>query len=201
MSESNAGYASEAPALLQRYEAMSFESVHSNVLSFFPSARSSIVDIGSGTGRDAAYLAAKGHKVVAVEPTPEMREGAKSIHIASEIEWIDDWLPDLHVLRARSETFDVVILNAVWMHLDLRERVAGMNSIASLMHPGSKVFLKLRHGTVPVGRVMFEVTGEEVLNLASPYGLAAVYLSVNESAQQHNADAGITWTDIVLEKL
>jgi protein-L-isoaspartate O-methyltransferase len=35
-----------------------------------------VLDIGSGTGRDAAGLAAMGHSVVAVEPTAELRIGA-----------------------------------------------------------------------------------------------------------------------------
>ena len=38
-----------------------------------PATPSRVLDVGAGTGRDAAALAALGHSVVAVEPTPELR--------------------------------------------------------------------------------------------------------------------------------
>ncbi len=42
---------------------------------------------------------------------------------------MNESLPELEMLRTRSETFDVVILNAVWTHFDTRQREAGMRSI------------------------------------------------------------------------
>jgi len=198
--KSTAGYASEARDLLKRYEAVSFKDVHSHVLSYFPSNPSSVVDIGSGTGRDAAYLAAQGHTVLAVEPTLELREGAKRLHTSPRIEWLDDRLPDLKSVHARCETFDVMILNAVWMHLDCRQRADGMQSIAKLLHIGSRVFFKLRHGAVPTGRVMYDVSSEETLNLAAQNQLISIHCQTRSSNQQQNQSSGILWSEIVLEK-
>ena len=39
-----------------------------------------VVDIGSGTGRDAASFAAAGYEVVAVEPSTAMRAEAQKLH-------------------------------------------------------------------------------------------------------------------------
>ena len=74
------GYAEEADELFQRYESTSFAEVHRSVLRLIPTAPSWVLDIGSGTGRDAAALAAMGHRVVAVEPTDEMRMRAAALH-------------------------------------------------------------------------------------------------------------------------
>ena len=54
-----------------------------------------MLDVGAGTGRDAAWLARLGHEVVAVEPSAAMRAEAERRHPAARIRWIDDRLPGL----------------------------------------------------------------------------------------------------------
>ena len=73
-------YAEEAPELLERYESISFADAHRLVMHLLPTAPSRVLDIGAGTGRDAAGFAALGHSVVAVEPTGELRRGAMLLH-------------------------------------------------------------------------------------------------------------------------
>ena len=51
-----------------------------------------------------------------------MRAHGMRLHPSPQIEWVDDYLPELAVLSARGETFDVVMLMAVWMHLDEAQR-------------------------------------------------------------------------------
>jgi hypothetical protein len=43
-------------------------------------------------------LAAKGHRVTAVEPVADLRRAAQHLHPSSRITWIEDSLPDLTVL-------------------------------------------------------------------------------------------------------
>jgi protein-L-isoaspartate O-methyltransferase len=74
------GYATEAESLVSQYESLSFADVHRPVCHLFPTEPCDIVDIGAGTGRDAAGFAAIGHRVVAVEPTAELRTRAASLH-------------------------------------------------------------------------------------------------------------------------
>lgn len=40
------------------------------------------------------------------------------LHASPMIEWLDDSLPDLVAVRARKEEFDLLMMTAVWMHLD-----------------------------------------------------------------------------------
>ena len=142
-------YAEEAPDLLKRYETISFAETHRSVMHLIPKDPCHVLDIGSGTGRDAAGFAELGHRVVAVEPTEEMRRGAIALHPSRLIEWLDDGLPDLARVLARNEHFDVVMLTAVWMHLDERQRRRAIPNVAALLRNGGVMIMTLRHGPVP----------------------------------------------------
>ena len=194
------GYADEAEELFRRYESIPAADAHRAVLHLIPTAPSRVLDIGSGTGRDAAWFAASGHRVVAVEPTDEMRLPAMALHPSPRIEWLDDSLPDLALLRARGESFDLIMLTAVWMHLDPRQRQRAMPNLASLLVEGAVMIMKVRHGPVPPGRRMFEIPAEETIALARMQGLHPVLNKRVESSQQANRDAGVDWTSLAFVK-
>jgi SAM-dependent methyltransferase len=191
------GYAEQACNLLGQYESVTFAEAHRAILHLIPNEPCRVVDIGAGTGRDAAALAAMGHRVVAVEPTEEMRRNAIALHPSPLIDWLDDSLPLLTRLLARGETFDLVMLTAVWMHLDEGQRRVGMTKLPRLMAEGAIMSLTLRHGPVPAGRRMFEVSGEETIGLASAEGLRLI---LELEAQPSLRQAGVTWTRLVFKR-
>jgi 2-polyprenyl-3-methyl-5-hydroxy-6-metoxy-1,4-benzoquinol methylase len=168
------GYADEADALVKQYESISFADVHKQILHLLPKPPARVLDVGAGTGRDAAGFAAMGHIVTAVEPTAELRIQAMKLHPSPQIAWVDDSLPGLSVVSGRGETFDVVMLTAVWMHLDEQQRRRAMVRVAALVRPGGVMALSLRHGPVPAGRRMFDVTTTETIALAQAEGLTCV---------------------------
>ena len=186
--------------MLRRYETLPFAELHRHNLHLIPKAPARVLDIGAGTGRDAAAFAALGHQVVAVEPTDALREGARLLHPAASIEWVDDGLPNLSQVRARKQAFDVVMMTAVWMHLDRDERRQAMPNVASLVRPGGVLIMSLRHGPVPAGRRMFEVTGRETIGLAEREGLRPVQTLRAPSVGEHNRRAGVTWTHLAFVK-
>ena len=190
-------YAEEARELLKRYESISFADTHRTVMHLIPKEPCRVLDIGAGTGRDAAGFAAMGHRVVAAEPTEEMRCGAMALHPSPLIEWLDDSLPDLASLRARDEQFDVVMLTAVWMHLDEQQRRQGIPNVAALVRSGGVMIMTLRHGPVPPGRRMFEVSAEETISLAEPLGLCCV---LNRPAESSLRQPGVSWTRLAFRK-
>jgi SAM-dependent methyltransferase len=194
------GYADEAEELFNLYESFSAADAHRAVLHLIPTEPSRILDIGSGTGRDAAWFASQGHRVVAVEPTDALRIPAMALHPSPLIEWLDDSLPDLALLLARGEKFDVVMLTAVWMHLDAQQRRQAMPNLAALVRAGGAVIMTIRHGPVPVGRRMFEVSPEETIELAQTQDLHPVLNLRTESRQEQNRIAGITWTSVAFVK-
>jgi SAM-dependent methyltransferase len=169
------GYGETADERVKQYESLAFADVHESILHLFPTVPSRVIDIGAGTGRDAAAFADLGHSVTAVEPTPELRAQAQRLHPQSAITWIDDSLPDLDRVHALGERWDLVMLTAVWMHLDQAQRERAMARVAPLVQPGGLMALTLRHGPVPAGRRMFEVTSAETRELAACHGLATIH--------------------------
>ncbi|HEY2606388.1 class I SAM-dependent methyltransferase [Paraburkholderia sp. RL18-103-BIB-C] len=194
------GYAEQAQALVEQWQSISFADQHRSVLHLIPDASSRILDIGSGLGTDAAAFAAMGHTVVAVEPVDALRTAGIDLHSSPRIEWIDDSLPDLAILLSRRETFDVVMLTAVWMHLDEQQRRRAMPNVSSLVCEGGVLIMSLRHGPVPYGRRMFDVTPEETIQLAASEGLQVVQRLHTESVQQSNRNMGVSWTRLAFEQ-
>ena len=71
-----------------------------------------------------------------------------------------------------------------------------MPNLAALVQPGGTVIMKIRHGPVPVGRRMFEVSPEETIELAEMQALLPVLNLRTESSQQANRAAGVTWINL-----
>ena len=178
-----AGYDINAGELARQYEELRFEDVHRDVLHLLPASPAVVVDIGAGSGRDAAALAQRGHRVWAVEPTAELRAEGQRLHAGLPIEWRDDALPALRGLRGEERRYDLMLLSAVWMHLDAAERDEGMAALAELLAPGGVAILSLRHGPVPAGRRMFEVSAEETIALARRHGLEQCHCGARDDVQ------------------
>jgi len=192
------GYAQEAATLLGIYESIPFQKSQERVLPLLPSPPARLLDIGAGTGRDAAGFAALGYDVVAAEPTDEMREGGRRLHAQANIEWLDDGLPDLAALRGRGVLFDVVMMTAVWMHLDQAEQRCAMPNVASLLRLRGVLAMTLRYGPVPPGRRMFEVSTGETIALAAASGLELVVEEDTPTLVKRTVP--VTWKRLVFRR-
>ncbi len=163
-----------------------------------PERASRVLDVGAGTGADAAWLADRGHHVVAVEPTRALRLPGMERHPSPRIEWLDDSLPDLVATRRTARIFDLVMMTAVWMHLDRRERAIAMPHLACLLGPGGLLLMSLRHGSVPPGRRMFDVAAGETVELAQAHGFREIFRLRAPSVQTLNRRSGVEWTWLAL---
>ena len=113
------------------------------------------------------------------------------------IEWLDDSLPNLAALRARKEEFDLVMLTAVWMHLDEAQRELAMPNVSALVRNGATVIMSVRHGPIPPGRRMFEVSAEETIALAQRSNL---FCTLNRAAEFSLRQSGVSWTRLAFQK-
>ncbi|MEV6549112.1 class I SAM-dependent methyltransferase [Streptomyces sp. NPDC051597] len=188
------GYGEDADALAEQYESVTFEEVHGALLHLYPAPPGRVLDLGAGTGRDAAALARLGHTVTAVEPTAQLRRHGARLHAETALTWLDDALPGLPVLAGRGERFDLVLLTAVWMHLDTAERARGMRSVAALLAPGGTLAMTVRSGPVPPGRRMFDVPEAETLALA---GAAGLRLAHRGGRADLHGRPGVRWSELV----
>jgi len=193
------GYNEGSAELIPRYEALRFETVHASVLHLLPEPPGAVLDVGAGTGRDASALDARGFTVTAIEPCDAFRDAGQKMH-PSSIRWINDGLPALASLGDVRDAFDVIMATAMWMHLDVGEREQGMKQVARLLKPGGRLIMSLRHGVVPEGRIMFEVSSDETARLAEACGLKLIFNFHEPSLEPENRNAGVTWSKLVFEK-
>ena len=111
--ESLRWYDANAGVLAHAYEAIEPEQLHSWLIDLLPTAPALVLDVGAGTGRDAAWLARLGYSVVAVEPSNAMRAEGQSRHPEINVTWIEDFLPALTATYRRGLAFHLILLSAV----------------------------------------------------------------------------------------
>jgi SAM-dependent methyltransferase len=188
-------YEQHATRLVTQYESLSFEDVHADLIAILPAPGSTVLDIGAGSGRDAAWLAAKGYDVVAVEPSEAMLAHARAKHTSSRIQWLSDSLPDLAKVRRLGLSFDLILLSAVWMHIPPSDRQRALRKLATLLAPKGRIAISLRLGAPDTERAMHEVSMPELAGLAQQFGLRIVHTSDSQDKLGRNE---VSWTNVVL---
>lgn len=161
-------------ALAAAYEALDAEPFRRTYADLLPPAAADrlALDVGAGSGRDAAWLADLGFEVVAAEPAAGLRDEAKRLRPTSPVRWIDDRLPALQSCHQLGLAFDVILLSAVWQHVPRGDRRRAFRKLTALLKPKGLLVIILRFGPSPPDRPMHEVSVGEIESLAREHGLA-----------------------------
>jgi hypothetical protein len=166
-------YSATAAGLAADYEALDPAAFRQSFADLLPTGPDRLaLDIGAGSGRDAAWLVDLGFGVVAAEPAKGFREVARRLRPTSPVRWLDDRLPALAATHQLGLAFDVVLLSAVWQHVAPDDRKRAFRKTAALLKPRGLLIIILRFGPAPAGRPMFEVSVGEIEALAREHGLA-----------------------------
>ncbi len=190
-------YDHHAPQLAATYESIEATRLNAWFRNSLPEAPACVLDIGAGSGRDAAWLASLGFDVVAVEPSAAMVREARRHHPESPIHWIEgDSLPGLERTLRRGQAFDFVLLSAVWMHVPKSERPRAFRKLVSLMKPGARMALTLRHGPPAVGQVVHEVTAAEIEQLCRDHGAYVEHR--DDAVPDENGRSEVSWTQLIV---
>ena len=188
-------YDQNAGQFVDQYESLTFEQVHPALSHLLPPPGATILDVGAGSGRDAAWFAAKGYDVVAAEPSEAMRTLARQRHPSPRIHWVADSLPDLAQVRRLGLTFDLILLSAVWMHVPPASRQRALRKLATLLSPNGRIAISLRLGPPETARAMYEVTLPELTATARQFGLRLVH---TDDSPDRLGRPGISWTTAIL---
>ncbi|MFF2555110.1 class I SAM-dependent methyltransferase [Nocardia sp. NPDC058058] len=101
-----------------------------------------LLDVGSGTGRDAAHLATLGYAVSAVDISPRMvaYARAKYPNVAFEV-------GDARLVEAPEPVDVVTCLGSTLLHLhSTADVVAALHRFASCLRPGGLLVMEMRNG-------------------------------------------------------
>ncbi len=189
-------YYDNAPRLAATYESLAAARLHAWFTDRLPAA-GCVLDVGAGSGRDAAWFASLGFDVVAVEPSVAMVREARAYHPSAGIHWIEgDSLPGLERTLRYGKAYDVILLSAVWMHVAPTDRERAFRKLVSLLKPGGCMAISLRHGEPASGQVIYEVGAAEIEKLARQHG-AYVELT-NHGVADQGGRSGITWTQLLV---
>lgn len=133
-----------------QFQPIQFEDVHRRVGHLFPPAPCPVLDIGAGTGRDAAGFVAAAGRIVAVEPSAASCVTALELHSLPLIEWVDDGSPELAQIARRRKAFDLVLLRPFGCISMQARRV--MPVASAPVAPGETMVPTQRRGPLPAQR-------------------------------------------------
>jgi hypothetical protein len=94
----------------------------------------------------------------------------------------------------------MVLLSAVWQHLDDTDRALAMARIADLTAIGGLVLISLRQGPGAPTREVFDISVKATVTLAAENGLQVERQARIESQQAGNRAAGVYWTWLALRR-
>jgi len=191
------GYAEDASFLIESFEEISSSDLLAHVSDFIPNSKCKVIEIGAGTGRDAAWLASKGLDVLAVEPVSEFRKAGKSLHPSQQIEWLNDFLPSLPGVLQRNELYELAILVSVWQHIPKEEKLASLVNLHSILIKNANLIISVRNGPGSIKRKCYPTSAKETTDLAQQCGFKLISSQNTESIQVSNQKANVTWTWLI----
>lgn len=129
-----------AKQLAAQYNALDREKVHADLLAQLPAGQAlRVLDIGAGSGADAAMFAAKGHLVLATEPAEALRNEGQKAFQNKNIKWSAEALPEFGADVAAAAPFDVVTSVGVLQYLDKNERAKSLKQMFSMVAAGGLI--------------------------------------------------------------
>lgn len=176
-------YHRHAKVLATRYQQVSPRTVHGDWLAllehWLTKSPRLMLDVGAGSGRDAAFLADlhPAHRVVAVEPCEELARIGASYSVKHSVTWLNASLP---ALTGVDGPFALILLSAVWMHLSPEIRPQALIRLRELLAPDGYLVISLRlviSEEEQRERAMYAVSAEELYQLAAEQEMPVLFTS------------------------
>lgn len=210
-------YDAQATTLAARYDAAEVSAFHRLLLAHLaPGSR--VMEVGCGSGRDAAFLAGSGFRVVATDASAAMLEAFRGAAEGRRISVVEFpatgtcYLPCVQIAqvacplpaehRLLTERFDAIVAMAMLMHLPDADLFEFAYQLRHLLNPGGTVILSVSEGRTvdpasrdAQGRLFRERPPAELELLFERLGFRLI-------TRDENADAlgreTLRWTTLVL---
>lgn len=159
-----------------------------------------VLDAGCAFGRDVRLLHGRGFAVVGVDFAEKMIEEAKK-----RVPGADFFVADVRDLPFEADTFDVILCNAVLMHLEKRTVGKALQEFHRVLKPGGTLLLCNKEGTgegiefnpsLKLTRYTSYFTLSEMSGYLKTSGFAIRRSWIQEDLRRN----GVQWTHFIAEK-
>lgn len=157
----------------------------------------SVLDVGSGVGRDALALSRTGRRVTAVEPSDTLRAVAIAADTERSVEWLKGALPRLDAVLPQGSIFDLTMCSAVLMFVTSKDLSAAILQLAGTLRPSGYLAVSVRNllDTDPPGRAYHHSNAQLIA--------AAMKARLEPFSLQTAPDAlgrpGVEWRNLVFK--
>jgi heptosyltransferase-3 len=197
-------YESHAQELSRRYESADMSQLYSRLLRYLPSKGASVLELGCGSGRDAAFLLASGFELTAVDASAGMIAEATRAHpeLAGRVSCAAVPFPADSPLLRRS--FDAVVAIGMFMHIPDAGLPDTVLQIGRLLRPGGVLFIDVSVGRTGLqnerdgtGRLFRERPPGELQLLFEKHGFTLVARCESPDTLGRS---GLRWVSLVFNR-
>lgn len=194
-------YTENATEIARRYESVVSPVEPYFAFAFTPGAR--VLDVGCGSGRDAARLLGSGYDAYGIEPVEALRHAAMAVHpeLAGRID--EGGLPGTG--DAFGGEFDGILCSAVLMHVPDTDLLDAALALRRLLKPGGRLLLSIPASRGDLlsgdrdanGRLFSPYSADEISLLLERLGFGPISRWESDDALGRS---GTSWTTLLLER-
>ncbi|WP_284216396.1 class I SAM-dependent methyltransferase [Agaribacter marinus] len=199
MTAGTKGYEKHVSRFVQISRALDFHEVCKDFLSFLPNKKSNVLDVGSGAGQNAVALDKIGFNVTAIEPLQEFVDISKAHYKNTSVNWLKGSLPDMDCLKNSNCSYDFVLIDGVWHHLNQAEREEAAKKLSNIINRRGKCAVSLRNGPAGMGSLTYPIDLDGTITLFERYNFRCIFSIKNQNSILPNKEQ-VKWARIVLEK-
>jgi len=196
-------YDKNAAAISDKYEKINMSFIQKKLISYLPE-KGNILEIGMGSGRDAAFLVSEGFDLTGVDPSIGMLRKAAELHPELTARMHCYSLPFEKENPLLKEKFNAVLLIASIMHIRDDELFESSYQIREMLEPEGILIISSSMGRIARGdyrdslrRLYFERPVAQIQLLFERLGFRLITILRNEDLLQRE----IQWFTIIMEKI